>query len=76
MVADDPDDGDGIFSDGDTLSLVFAEPTNGPTFGSPGAIDAAFAFSQPIGTVYVAAWNGDKSVLTITIVNGTGTTAL
>lgn len=59
LTADDPDDGDSIYSAGDTLSLRFDVPTTTP--GAPGrlvraAVDARFAFSEPPGEDYDGVW--------------------
>ncbi|MFT5126652.1 MAG: hypothetical protein ACI8W8_000247 [Rhodothermales bacterium] len=59
FIGNDPDDGDSIYNPGDTLTLHFDRATNRP--GGSGAqpksaVDAMFAFSQPIGADYSGQW--------------------
>jgi len=76
-VANDPDDGDTVFSAGDTLTLTFAAATN-QTLGliSQSAIDGNFTFNG--GTVSDGTYTGnwiDTSNLVITILTA-GTTPI
>ena len=76
-VANDPDDGDSVFSAGDTLTLTFALATN-QTLGliSQSAIDGNFTFNG--GTVSDGTYTGnwiDTSNLVITILTA-GTTPI
>ena len=76
-VADDPDDGDTIFSDGDTLTITFSIATNATGGGSisQAEIDANFtdgAGSPDFGTTYSGVWSADSTTLTITVTDVTG----
>ena len=76
VVASDPDDNDIVFSDGDTLSLTFDEPTDLGGFAvgaalSKADIDALFNFAPNIGTDYTGTWATSLG-LTITIVDSAG----
>jgi len=74
LVADDPDNSDSIFSNGDTLNIRFNEPTNTPDPAPAGLsktdLDALFTFSQEIGDSYSGSWI-DSSTLVITILDST-----
>ena len=68
LVADDPDNGDSIYSDGDTITVVFSEPTNQPPASTKTDLDNLFTFSQFLGIDYLGTWK-DASTLEILIVN-------
>eukprot|EP00003_Mantamonas_plastica_P032645 TRINITY_DN897_c0_g3_i9.p1 TRINITY_DN897_c0_g3~~TRINITY_DN897_c0_g3_i9.p1 ORF type:complete len:1090 (+),score=343.75 TRINITY_DN897_c0_g3_i9:1589-4858(+) len=66
-VANDHDDLDAKWSAGDTLLLVFAEPTNEPVVGSKAALDHLFNFSVSIGNDYTGSWlNSTHLLITLT----------
>ena len=71
FVADDPDDADNVYSNGDTLTITFDQATNATGGGaiSQGEINANFTFASPaaIGTTYSGVWAADSTSLTITV---------
>ena len=73
FVADDPDDGDTVYSNDDTLTITFDIPTNVTAGGdaSQSHIDGNFTFSQSLGAAYTGSWS-DKSTLVITVTSITG----
>ncbi|PCJ60255.1 MAG: hypothetical protein COA79_08775 [Planctomycetota bacterium] len=71
VVANDPDDGDLVFSNNDTISINFSPGTNKPSASTKVQLDALFSFSQPLGTNYTGVWSGD-STLIITLVDVSG----
>jgi hypothetical protein len=71
LVADDPDDGDGIYSDGDTVTVTFSEPTNAPDASNKAQLLALFDFSADLGTSLAGTWLANSSVLRITVVQAT-----
>jgi len=79
MVADDPDGSDSIYSNGDTITVKFSEPTNQPFKAetnnqlTKANVNALFTFSQNLGVDYTATWL-KRSTLLITIVDVTGST--
>jgi len=72
FVADDPDNLDGVYSNGDTITVTFSESTNKPIAAAKADIDALFTISEALGTDYTGAWNAAGDILTITVVNATG----
>jgi hypothetical protein len=52
FIGDDPDNGDGDYSPGDTLTIHFDRATNRPNVD----VDQLFSFSQPIGSAYSGEW--------------------
>ncbi len=76
VVADDPDNGDAIYSNGDTITVRFSEPTNEPDPTSGTAeltrddVDTIFAFSQYLGDDYKGEWINPVT-LRITILDST-----
>ena len=76
-VADDPDDGDIIFGNGDTLIFTFDVETNqaAMTTLTKAEVDALFNFGTVnLGTNYTGEWT-DRRTLVIMIVDATGSTA-
>ena len=74
FVADDPDDGDTVLSDGDTLTITFSLPINATASGTitQAEIDANFTTgAATIGTTYSGVWSADTLSLLITIINAT-----
>ena len=71
ILAADPNGGDAIFNDEDTITVTFDEGTNRPIAATKTNLDALFIFSQSLGTNYVGSWTS-PSVLEITIVDATG----
>ena len=71
FVADDPDNADTVYSNGDTLTITFDQATNATGGGaiSQGEINANFTFASPagIGTTYSGVWAADSTSLTITV---------
>jgi len=69
FVADDPDNGDIVYSVGDTLTLSFSAPTNQSGTATKANIDGNFTFALPdisAGSTYTGVW-ADPSTLVITI---------
>jgi hypothetical protein len=78
-VADDPDNGDTVLSDGDTVTITFNIATNATGNGliTQGEIDANFTDGvgpPDFGTAYSGVWSADSKSLTITITDATGGT--
>ncbi|KNC50385.1 uncharacterized protein AMSG_06876 [Thecamonas trahens ATCC 50062] len=71
FTADDPDDADGVLSNGDVLIVVFSGPTSRPKVATTGDIDLQFSFSNSLGTSYAGSWSSD-SVLRIELLDTTG----
>jgi hypothetical protein len=71
VTADDPDDGDTVYGDGDTITVVLSENTNQPAAATKGDIDAIFSFSQAPGANYTGSWSA-ADTLVITVVDATG----
>ena len=76
-VADDPDNGDIVFSNGDTLTITFDSATNATGNGliSQAEINANFtdgAGAPDFGTTYSGVWAADSTSLTITVTDVTG----
>ncbi|MGH9909271.1 MAG: beta strand repeat-containing protein, partial [Nitrososphaerales archaeon] len=74
LAADDIDDSDPAFSNGDTITLVFSKSTNQP--GGTGvqsklAVNNLFNFTHSLGTDYSGQWI-DPSTFRITINNAAG----
>lgn len=65
LIASDPENDDAIYSNGDTITVTFSEPTNQPPVGNKGAIDGLFLFSQSLGNDYRGEWTGSQLVITI-----------
>jgi hypothetical protein len=83
FVADDPDDLDTILSNGDTLTITFSEATNATNSGviSQAELIANFTDNDisadaaiDWGTTFSGVWNGDSTVLTVTLTDVTGAT--
>ena len=49
VTANDPDDGDAIYSNADTITVVFSGNTNQVAAATKANIDALFSFSQSLG---------------------------
>ena len=81
-TVDDVDNGDEIYGVGDEIILQFDMATNTPsgvsggansTDGAKSAVDALFAFSEPLGAQYAGRWvQADRYV--VTIIDPTGGT--
>jgi len=76
-VADDPDDGDAVFSNGDTITITFDIATNATGGGviSKAEIDANFtdgAGAPDYGAAYSGVWSAGSTTLTITVTDVTG----
>ena len=69
LVAADPDNDDSVFGVGDTIQIIFNEPTNAPSILSADALTAFVSFSQPIGIRNFWQWSADKTTLIITVVD-------
>jgi hypothetical protein len=72
MIASDPDNGDGIYSDGDLLTIVFDKPTNAPPVSSYESLQALLHFSEPLGVSAAGTWANSSTVLLISIVSSLG----
>jgi len=69
--ANDPDDGDTIFSDGDTILIRFSTATNATNLGTMDSTEfnANFTIAGGISSfdgTFTGAWNGDSTELLIT----------
>ena len=76
FVADDPDDLDTILSNGDTLTITFSEATNATNNGAISRNEIIANFTDGTGAVdwgdaYSGVWNGDSTVLTVTLTDVT-----
>jgi len=72
VVADDPDDGDTVLSNGDTLTFTFDAATNTPTVNTKVLVDGLLDFGgNSLGTDYNGAWP-DNQTLVITVINAAG----
>jgi len=76
FVANDPDDGDTVLSNGDTLTITFSEATNATNNGAISRAEIIANFTDGTGAVdwgdvYSGVWNGDSTVLTITLTDVT-----
>ncbi len=70
-VANDPDDADNVYSDGDTLTITFNIPTNQSGTATQANINGNFTFSQPIGASFSGIWSNSQTlVITVTDVTG------
>eukprot|EP00727_Mastigamoeba_balamuthi_P005371 m51a1_g14832 hypothetical protein (4244) ;mRNA; f:692485-711070 len=66
FVADDPDDGDAVYSSGDTMTITFSEATNKPAIGYKTEIDRVFSFNQNIGTNATGVWDSSGKIAVLT----------
>ena len=73
VTANDPDDGDAIYSNADTITVVFSGNTNQVAAATKANIDALFSFNQSLGTNYTGTWT-TATTLVITVVDATGAT--
>ena len=76
FVADDPDDLDAVLSNGDTLTITFSEATNATNNGAMTRAEIIANFTDGTGGVdwgdaYSGVWNGDSTVLTVTLTDVT-----
>jgi len=76
FVADDPNDLDAILSNGDTLTITFSEATNATNNGAMTRAEIIANFTDGTGGVdwgdtYSGVWNGDSTVLTVTLTDVT-----
>jgi hypothetical protein len=70
-TARDPDNGDDVLSDGDTLTLVFDRDTNQPAAATKAEIDGLVDFGgSSLGDGYTGAWS-DARTLVITVTDAT-----
>eukprot|EP00163_Fabomonas_tropica_P012696 TRINITY_DN2403_c0_g1_i3.p1 TRINITY_DN2403_c0_g1~~TRINITY_DN2403_c0_g1_i3.p1 ORF type:complete len:4686 (-),score=1008.71 TRINITY_DN2403_c0_g1_i3:157-14214(-) len=72
LTADDPDDADRVFSDGDVLVWQFAQAVNQVDLSTKAAVDHAFSFSVSLGANYTGTWTNNGTVVSLSIVNSTG----
>jgi len=78
IEASDPDGAPAGYSDGDTITVRFSEPTNTPFKGTTNQLTkddlvALFTFLQDLGADFTGTWL-DSSTLRITITDSTGAT--
>ncbi|PCJ61797.1 MAG: hypothetical protein COA79_05735 [Planctomycetota bacterium] len=71
ITANDPDNADAVFSNQDTITIVFDVPTNQPAVTIKSSLDNIFTFSQSLGTNYTGVWSS-STTLVITMVDTTG----
>lgn len=70
-VGNDPDDGDNVYSDGDTLTITFNIPTNQSGTATSANILGNFTFSQPLGASFSGVWSNSQTlVITVSSVAG------
>ena len=73
VTADDADNLDAVYGNGDTITVVFSEATNQPAAGTQAQIDAIFSFNESLGADYTGSWSA-ADTLVITVVDDTGAT--
>lgn len=59
VTADDPDNSNAAYSDGDTITIRFSEPTDTPggtTTQSKAAVNNLFTFTENLGDEYTGQW--------------------
>ncbi|XP_078656153.1 uncharacterized protein LOC144902533 isoform X2 [Branchiostoma floridae x Branchiostoma belcheri] len=66
VVADDADNGDSQWSNGDTLTITFDVDTDTPPVATETEISRIMTFNPPLGTSYTGQWE-TSSVLVITV---------
>ncbi|KAI8492147.1 hypothetical protein Bbelb_300440, partial [Branchiostoma belcheri] len=66
VVADDADNGDSHWSNGDTLTITFDVDTDTPPVATETEISRIMTFNPPLGTSYTGQWE-TSSVLVITV---------
>jgi len=71
FVADDPDNGDTVYSNDDTLTITFSGATNQTGAASQVNINGNFTFSVALGATYSGVWT-DPSTLFITVTSTAG----
>eukprot|EP00163_Fabomonas_tropica_P026558 TRINITY_DN4929_c0_g1_i1.p1 TRINITY_DN4929_c0_g1~~TRINITY_DN4929_c0_g1_i1.p1 ORF type:complete len:2752 (-),score=612.36 TRINITY_DN4929_c0_g1_i1:92-8347(-) len=69
IVANDPDDGDQVYSDGDVVIVTFNMATNKPSVSTFADVNALLSFSTDMHANYSGTWNGAGTVLTLTAAN-------
>lgn len=62
VVANDPDNGDTVFGNGDHITLTFDMDTNGPSVKSKLDIDTLLLFSSSIGSNYNGSWLDSRTI--------------
>jgi hypothetical protein len=70
-MADDPDNMDAIYSDADTITIMFSEATNQVPVATKADLDTMFAFGQSLGANYTGSWPA-ADALVITVADATG----
>ncbi|MGQ0638452.1 MAG: hypothetical protein ACT4N1_03740 [Nitrososphaerota archaeon] len=71
FVADDPDSGDAVYGNFDTLTVQFSEPTNQPPVATNAQVHNLFSFSQNPGADVTGSWpNPSTLVLTANDITG------
>jgi YVTN family beta-propeller protein len=76
LVVNDPSGIHPTYSNGDTITIRFSEPTNRPLgtgLLNKGDVDSLFTFTENLGNAYTGHW-ADASNFVITIVDSTGST--
>jgi hypothetical protein len=68
LIIDDPDHGDNVYSDGDTITLKFSEDTNMPTVNKKSDLDKLIYSPYNLGKDYVGEFI-NPSTLIITVIN-------
>ena len=71
FVAADPDNGDTVYSNDDTLTITASAPTNQTGTATQANINGNFTFSVALGATYSGVWT-DASTLVITVTNTAG----
>ncbi len=71
ITAADPTGNNTSYSNGDTITVAFSEPTNEPKAATKTDLDKLFSFSQNLGANYIGTWT-DPSTLVIKIADSKG----
>ncbi|MFC1671673.1 hypothetical protein ACFL01_00920 [Planctomycetota bacterium] len=76
VIADDPDDLDGVLSDGDTLKIKFDTNTNQPPMATMTDVDGLIDFGgKMLGTYYTAWWQDSRTIM-INVMDATAGTLM
>ena len=73
LIADDPDSGDAVYGNDDTITVKFSEPTNEPLVATNTDVNNLLSFSQNIGSDITGSW-ATSSTLVLTVKSSNGAT--
>ena len=71
VTADDADYLDAVYSNSDTITVVFSENTNQAAAGTKALFDGILSFHVRLGSDYTGSWSA-ADTLVITVVDATG----